>query len=222
MTIQSNVVAFIPWNITLFNACAKQDQYVLQNSNKVNHFQLDMRFTYGQMYGLNTVLSCFREIALEHNINVTIDGMYTTNYTIAKFEVQGERSAKNEFYKLLANRKKSVKCIEYICIAWNMDMVVQDPDSDKKKDAIMVVGLVLKKLIDLIKLFHKSVHNYSYLNTKRADSSMQKSIVYIVAIAVAALLLITAGVFVFKTHQAKPQKDLCTDQSVLRKWSNEN
>ena len=52
--------------------------------------------------------------------------------------------------------------------------------------------------------------------------SMQKLIVYIVLIATAALLLIAAGVFAFKTQQAKLQKDLCTDQSVLRKWTNEN
>ena len=40
---------------------------------------------------------------------------------------------------------------------------------------------------------------------------MQKSIVYIAAIVVAALLLIAAGVFAFKIQQNKPQKrDLFT------------
>ena len=68
-------------------------------------FELDMRFTYGQMDGLNTVLSCFNEIASENKVNIMIDGVYTTKYTIAKFELSGERSAKNEFYKLLEKRK---------------------------------------------------------------------------------------------------------------------
>ena len=86
--------SFIPWNTTLPNACAMQDQNVLRNPNKVNHFKLNMGFTYGQNYGLNTVISCFNEIASENNVNITIGGRYTLNYTIAKFEVQGERSAK--------------------------------------------------------------------------------------------------------------------------------
>ena len=114
--------SFIPWNIILPNACAKRDQYVSKHLDKVNHFELDMRFTYGQMDGLNTVISCFREIASENTLNVKIDGTYTKKYKIAKFEVHGERNAMNEFYKLLVDRKKSAKCIEYICIDWNTNI----------------------------------------------------------------------------------------------------
>ena len=81
--------SFIPWNTTLPNACAMRDQYVLQNLDNVNYFELDMGFTYGQMYGLNTTLSCFREIASENNVNVTIHGAYIKDYQIAKFELLG-------------------------------------------------------------------------------------------------------------------------------------
>ena len=123
--------SFIPWNTTLPNECAKQDQYVVQNLDRVKYFELNMGFTYGQMSGLNTVISCFREIASENKVKVKIDGVYTTTYTIAKFEVQGERSAKNEFYKLLTDRRKSAKCIEYTCIHWNIDMTVSDNNRSK-------------------------------------------------------------------------------------------
>ena len=68
-----------------------------------------MEFTYGQTYGLNTIIACFREIASENNAKVTIHGTYTKKYTIAKFEIQGGLKAKNMFYKLLLNRMKSAK-----------------------------------------------------------------------------------------------------------------
>ena len=199
--------SFIAWNTTLPDACVKRNQYVVQNLNKVNQFELNMDFTYGQMDGLNTALSCFREIASENNVNVTIDGAYTTKYTIAKFELSGERSAKNEFYKLLTDRTKSAKCIEYTCIGWYMDELE---------------GNVTHAPIDNITHALDSVPKHSCLNTEHTHSSMQKLIVYIIVITVVALLLIAAGVFVFKTQQGKPQKDLFTDQSVLRKWTNEN
>ena len=276
--------SFIPWNTTLPSACAMQDQQVARNSSKVNYFELNMDFTYGQMYGLDTVLSCFRKIISENNVNVTIDGTYTEKYTIAKFEVQGERSAKNEFYKLLSDRTKSRECIEYSCIRWNRDAsednITDTSDSATNKkliekklnkaaagvkkaiDALKEISTfkngpfsAINKLIEKLKeaaagikeLIDASEDNKSNtpertntnapdpitkgpvptilkgrLNTERADSLMQKSIVYFVAIAMAALLFIAAGVFAFKTQQDKPQKDLCTDQSVLRKWSNES
>ena len=114
--------SFIPWNTTLPTECAKWDQYISRNLYKVNYFELNMDFTYGQMDGLNTVLSCFKKIVSENNIKVKIDGVYITKYKTAKFELSGTHSAKNEFYKLLVDRKKSAKCIEYICIHWNMDV----------------------------------------------------------------------------------------------------
>ena len=55
---------------------------------------------------------------------------------------------------------------------------------------------------------------HNRLNAKRRGySSMQQSIVYIVVITVAALLLIVAGVFVFKMQQTKPKEDLFTDMN---------
>ena len=206
--------SFIPWNTALSDACAKRDQYVVQNLKKVNHFELNMDFTYGQMDGLNTALSCFREIASENKVKVKIHGAYTTKYTIAKFEVQGERSAKNKFYKLLTERKKSGMCIEYICIGWYMDELEGNVTHAPE-------GNVTHAPIGNITHAPDSVLKHSRLNTEHAHSSMQKLIVYIIVITVAALF-IAAGVFVFKTQQGKPQKDLFTDQSVLRKWTNEN
>ena len=110
--------SFIPSNTALPNTCAMRDQYVVQNLDK-KHFELNMDFTYGQMDRLNTALACFREIVLQNNVKIKIDGAHTTKYTIVKFEVQREYSAKNNFYKLLAYRTKSGKCIEYTCIHWN-------------------------------------------------------------------------------------------------------
>ena len=324
--------SFIPWNTTLANECAKWDQQVIQNPSKVDSFELDMRFTYGQRNGLNTVLSCFNEIASENKVNVTINSTYIFKYTIVKFEAQGDRNAKNEFYKLLAEREKIFKCIENSCIYYKLSdknapeheniqgsdfanktlvekklqeaaagvkeaidalqeisTIKKGPVSAVNKlieklnktaagikelinisdfanktlvekklqeaaagvkeaiDALQEISTIkkgpvsavnklieklqeaaagVKKLIDAVKEKFKkglnSVPEYSYLNTERVHSSVQKLIVYIVAITVVALLIIAAGVFAFKTQQAKSQKDVFTDQSVLRKWTNEN
>ena len=158
--------SFIPWNTTLPTECAKQDQYVLQNLDEVNYFELNMDFTYGQMDGLNTVLSCFKEIASENKLNVKIDGAYTTKYTIAKFEAQGKRSAKNEFYKLLTNRKKSAKCIEYTCINWNIDMTVSVSDNSQCT-ANKAIAMSYPQSINMIKvqLATNSIDSFIHLTT---------------------------------------------------------
>ena len=263
--------SFIPWNTTLPNTCAMRDQYVAQNLNKIKYFELDMDFTYGQRDGLNTVLSCFREIASENNVTIGIKARYTKKYKIAKFELSGKRRAKNKFYKLLAKRKLDM-CIENTCIHWIMVVAEKTnaPELTDASDSILTSAPVsiktilknkikkavssIRKLLNRLKKIkfkdsdfatktpeekvkkvatrvEKAINRFqkkknstphSRLNTERANSSMQKSIVYIVLIAATVLLLIAAGVFAFKTQQGKLQKDLCTDQSVLRKWTNEN
>ena len=58
------------------------------------------------------------------------------------------------------------------------------------------------------------VIKHSLLNTKRAHSSMRKSIVYIVIIATTTLLLIAVAVIAFKMQQIKLKKeDLFTDMN---------
>ena len=124
---QNNAIrhrSFIPWNTTLPNACAMRDKYVAQHLNKVKHFELDMDYTYGQTYALKTVIACFKKIALYNHVNITINATYIKRHKIAKFEVQGNRSAQNGFYKLLVDRTKSAECIEYVCIHWSMNMIV--------------------------------------------------------------------------------------------------
>ena len=59
-----------------------------------------------------------------------------------------------------------------------------------------------------------SVTKHSRLNTKRAHTSKQTTIVYIVVIVATVLVLIAAGVFVLKMQQVKPKKaDLFTDMN---------
>ena len=251
------------------------------------------------MGGLYTVLSCFREIALENYLTLKINGIYTKRYTIAIFEIQTDFTTKAFFYKLLTDRKKSGKCIEYICINWHMNESgdnitdtdgdnitdtdgdnitdtdgdnitdtdgdnITDTDGDNitqgfilainktlaeeklkkaagsvekainelkeisKKSPVSAINKLvkklkevvagIKKLIDALKEKSKkginSVLKHSHLNTERADSSMQKSIVYIAVIVVAALLFIAAGVFVFKMRKVKSKKqDLFTNMN---------
>ena len=58
-----------------------------------------------------------------------------------------------------------------------------------------------------------SVTTHSSLNVKRVHTSMQKTIVYIVVIAAAALLFIAAGVFALIMQQDKSKQDLFTDMN---------
>ena len=157
--------SFISWNTTLPNVYVIRDQYVLRNLDRIKYFKLNMDFTYGQINGLNTVLSCFKEIASENKVNVKIHGAYTTKYTIAKFEIQGKRSAKNKFYKLLTDRTKSGKCIEYIYIDWNIDMTLSVSTKNFNCTTNTTIAMEYSQSINMIKiqLATNSIDSFMYL-----------------------------------------------------------
>ena len=224
---ENNVIkhrSFIPWNTTLPNACAMRDQYVTQHLNRVKYFELDMDYTYGQMYGLNTVIACFNEIASENNVKVTIHGTYTKKYMIAKFEVKGGLRAKNMFYTLLVDRTKSAKCIEYICIYWNgltytktntSANITTNNRSNSKCTADTAIVMAYPHSIDMIKvqLTTNNTDSYMHLTTclqeilkdqyklisvNKASKSNDTAVIYIKLGSVAATVV--KRVWITVTH----------------------
>ena len=120
--------------------------------------------------------------------------------------VTQKKLAKEKFKQILANIKELNNIfIKLFKSKKDFDAAMKESDAAMKES-----NAAMKKSDAAMK---------KDLNAKSEYSFMQKLIVYIV---IATVALLVAGIFALIIQQAKSKKDLFTDESVLRKWTNEN